>query len=530
MSTRGDVPSGSARAYPARELVAEEPIELRRNLDALRRARLFIVLLVAAVTVTAVVVSLLLPKTYRATATIVLQEDLSPFGSADVNAVIRQLATIERLLRTPDVLAEAAQEVPGESRTSLEDKVTSSVDSNANIIRVAAVDDTAQGAADIANAVARTFLEEQAAVERRQLADASTRLEQELTRLQARGGGADEISALRERIIELNVSQVSAGSDLQLAQAAEPPSDPYTPRPLRNGVLAFFGGLFLAVLIALGRDRLVPRIGGARELSRVTNLPILAGVPHVRHRFGRRPQLLNVIANEAYQTLQASIRFQLPPDRQRVILVTSAVAGEGKSNVAAGLGRALARVGEKTLLVSADLRFPTLHELFETGRSPGFAEILESNGSAPRTPSEIRAAFDEALRTSVDGGSDGNLDLIPSGNRPSNPATLLFSDALDGFFGAIASLPYSYVIVDGAPLLGIADSHALAKRAGSVVIVSRLERVTLEDVIEMRDVFDRLAIDPLGLVVVGAPRASSYIYADMRPEMVEEMRSGRIPA
>ena len=68
-----------------------------------------------------------------------------------------------------------------------------------------------------------------------------------------------------------------------------------------------------------------------------------------------------------------------------MILVTSSVEGEGKTSAAAGLARALARVGQKTLLISGDLRFPTLHELFKTPLSPGLSDILvaaSSNGAA----------------------------------------------------------------------------------------------------------------------------------------------------
>ena len=69
------------------------------------------------------------------------------------------------------------------------------------------------------------------------------------------------------------------------------------------------------------------------------------------------------------------------------------------------------------------------------------------------------------------------------------------------------------MIVDGAPLIGISDSHSLARRADGVLIVSRLERITLDDVIELRDVLDRLDAHTLGLVVVGTRRIGSYAYA-----------------
>lgn len=512
MSDRDSLEGGS-RSFSARDGPGEAPIEVRRHLDALRRARWPIVLFVSVVTLTVTVISLLLPDTYRATATIVLEESLSPFGSSDVETVERRLETIEQLLGTSRVLDGAAEQVPGETGKSLEDDVTSSVDDNANIIRISATADESAKSAAIANAVAATFLEAQQEAERRRLAEARRQLTEELTRLRTSGARPEEIEAVRQRISELTVSEVSAGSELELAQAAEPPEDAYAPRPVRNGLLAFFASLFVAVLVALGRDLLVPRVGGARELSRILNVPVLAGIPFVQRRFGRRrSNLLTAVANEAYQTLQASIRYELPPERQRLILVSSALEGEGKTHVASGLGRALARVGHKTLLVCADLRFPTLHDRFGLERAPGLSDVLERIGHNAHVPREV---IEGALKSPAQtyGRIAGNLDVLTSGTRPQDPSALLFGAALDRFFAGVAELDYSYVVVDGPPLLGIADAHPIAQRADGILVVSRLDRSTLEDAIEMSDLLDRLDVRPLGLVVVGVRRSLSYAYA-----------------
>ena len=234
-----DRDSSEGRAGSARDSVGEQPIEVRRHLDALRRARWFILAFVAAVTVTTVVVSLLMPERYRATATIVLEEPLSPFGGSDVETVQRRLETIQQLLGTNQVLDGAAASVPGETRDSIEDNVSSSVDNSSNIIRISAEADEPEKAAAIANAVAQTFLERQAATERERLAEARRQLESELNRLRAAGARPEEIEAVRQRISELTVSEVSAGSELELAQPAEPPDEPFSPRPIRNGLLAF---------------------------------------------------------------------------------------------------------------------------------------------------------------------------------------------------------------------------------------------------------------------------------------------------
>ena len=94
-----------------------------------------------------------------------------------------------------------------------------------------------------------------------------------------------------------------------------------------------------------------------------------------------------------------------------MILITSSVEGEGKTSVAAGLARALARVGQKTLLISGDLRFPTLHELFKTPLAPGLSDILVAASSNGARPERCSTAIDESVQI-VFGGVGDNLHVI----------------------------------------------------------------------------------------------------------------------
>jgi capsular exopolysaccharide synthesis family protein len=507
------VAEGAPRPY-RRESIAEQPIEVRRHLDALRRSRKLILAIVVAFTGTVFALSWFLPETYRAQARIVMQDTPGLLRSSDADSLQRRLETIETLLTTPAVLRQAAGLV-GESEERLEDKVSASADSNANIINVAATDRQASNAAAIANAVANVFLEEQADVERERLQRARSSLFLALSDVIDRPDAAVQEQAIREQLSELRVSEAAAGSELQLAQPASVPSDPHTPRPVRNTILALFASIFLGVLVAIGRDQLVPRVGGPRELSRLTDLPVLIGIPYVRRRL-KSLKKLSAIEHEAYQTLQATIRFQLPSERQHVILVTSALEQEGKTKVTASLGRALARAGQKTLLISADMRGPRLHEVFDSEQSPGFSELLailaHDPGASPR----------DLLEDLVRVQRNANLHVLPSGARPSNPAQLLSGDALGRVFDAVYTMDYGYVVVDGPPLLGLADSHLLAQRVEDLLMVARLDRLTVDNVIEMRELFDRMDVNPLGVVVIGAQRGVSPSYLSSSPRAVED--------
>lgn len=493
---------------------SEQPIELRRHLEALRRGRLPIVAFVLATAALALAASLLLPKSYVATAKIVREDQAALLSTPDVDSVKRELETIEQLITTPALLERAAEQI-GRSGDELDGKVTSSVATDANLISISATADNRYDAQLFANAVANTFLTEQREAEERRLALARSKLLAELEGLRGQPGSDVEVQAIRERLSELRLREASVGSELRLAQPAEMPDGPASPKPVRNAVLAFFAALFIAVLAALARDQLVPRVRTPRDLSRLTEVPVLGGVPFVGRR-SRSVRGANPVEHEAYQSLQASLRFQLPPDGPRIVLVTSALAGEGKTTVTASLGRALARAGEKTLVVSGDLRRPRLHDLFGVDRAPGLLELLAS-ADADGTIG-AKAMADSVLSVPE---PRGVLGVLPSGAAASESMRLLFGSGLAVLVDRLRGSDFAYVLVDSPPLLGVADSHVLARAADAVLLVARLDRLTPDNVMDARDVLDRLGVHPLGFVVIGARRAASYYYGPGVPVFEE---------
>jgi capsular exopolysaccharide synthesis family protein len=490
--------------YTAAAPSPDQPVETGRYLDALRRSKLLIVLIVLPLTAVVLGVSLTLPKTYRATAKIVVESASDPLESSDVESVERRLATINALLTTRETLRLAARKVPGETAATLDEVVGSSVDPGANIVNVVATDESARGAARIANAVATTFVNGRRRIERRRLDRARGALLRALAPLEGRRGeqAAAERATIRERLTDLNVSAAGTGAELGVAEAARPPVAAYAPRPVRNAVFGFFGAIFIAVLAVLARAQLKPMVSGSRELSRLLELPVLAEVPYVRRGIGHRPQTLSSIEYEAYQTLQAAVRRQLPATGQRTVLVTSALPGEGKTEVTAALGLVLSQAAARTWLVSADMRWPKLHELFDVEQTPGLSEVLvgAQNGG---TSGLFQLS---AART-----GSGRLHVLASGRTPPDPAQLLASDALDGFFEEVEQSEYDYVLLDGPPLLGLVDSQLLAQRVDGVLLVCRPDRLTPETALATRELLDRLDVQPLGVVIVGA-RGRSHFY------------------
>jgi Mrp family chromosome partitioning ATPase len=521
MSERIDTGELERRTGARRSAAAEEPIEVRRYLDAVRRGLPLILAITFVLAVTVYVVSSTLPKRYKATASIVQRTGAVIDQTGNVDSITRDLNTINSLVTTDSVLESVAGKIPGTTIDDLRDNVSSSVDPNANLIYVTAKDGDPRTSATIANSVARTFVSEQADIQRRQYEQARAELQDELTRLEAAGNDRVQERAIRDRISQLAVSIATAGIDLAVAQPADVPDAPDTPRPLRNTALGIVLGLFLGVLVALGRDQLVPRISGSRELSRLLDLPVLVTVPYVPRR-GRRARVLSGIEYETYQTLATSVRFSLPPsDGPHVVLVTSALHAEGKSTVTMRLGRALAHAGHRTLLVSADMRWPTLHELAEVPLEPGLADLLQDLPDAPPTK-DARTRVTEAIR-SAPHQRRGALDTLPSGRKPADPTNLLADVGLDLVFDTLVDLDYSYIVVDAPPLLGIADTRALARRATSLLYVARMDRVTLENIVDAGDVIDRMDRPGLGMVVIGVRSEASPYYLTGRVPALEDV-------
>ena len=485
--------------YAAPDVTSDEPVEVGRYADALRRSKWLVLLIVVPLTLLVYFISAQLSDKYRATSKIVLQGGADPI-SGDAQADERRLATIKTLLTTRANLRRAAGRLNDETANTLKDKVASSVDPTANIIDVTATDDTARGAAAIANAVATSFLARERIVERQRLAAARARLVRALQALEGVRGeqAAIERADIRDQITQFDVNAASRGTELALAEAAQPPEDPYSPQPLRNAIFALFAATFLAALVVVARAHLRPRVSGPRELSRLLGIPVLAEIPFVRRRLGGRTNTLSTAEYEAYQTLVAALRMQLPPKRQQIVLVTSALQGEGKTEVTAALGLVLSQTGRKTWLVSADMRRPKLHELFDVAQAPGLSEVLVSWRHDENGKSVMNARKGPSLAPP----GDGSLHVLASGRTPPDPAQLLASSALDAFLEQIQESDYDYVLLDGPPLLGLVDSQVLSQRVDGVLIVGRPPHLSPKNAVDLEQLLERLRVQPLGLVIV----------------------------
>jgi capsular exopolysaccharide synthesis family protein len=186
------------------------------------------------------------------------------------------------------------------------------------------------------------------------------------------------------------------------------------------------------------------------------------------------------------------------------LLVTSAIAGEGKSTVAACLAVTTAESGTRTLLVECDLRKPVLAERMGIKEGPGLSDYLTGHAD-PRQILQPVAGIVERLNGSgptLTAGQSGsaNLVCIAAGRRVPRPAELLASERFRSFLTEVSDV-YDTVILDTPPLLPVADTLAIVPDVSALVVCIRLEHTTREQALAAQSALDRLPERPVGLVL-----------------------------
>jgi polysaccharide biosynthesis transport protein len=277
--------------------------------------------------------------------------------------------------------------------------------------------------------------------------------------------------ALLAKLQEVQVAENQNVGNARVIEAAKIPEEPVASRKrlilAAGGVAGLLLGIAAAFLIDL-LDQSVKTLRESRELFGYT----LLGVIPAFGRTGKLSQLglerertapriisrdmPNLMVQEAYQMLQANLKF-LSSDRElKTLVVTSSMTGEGKSEVAANLAAAIAQVGRRVLLIDADMRHPTQHVAWNLSSSIGLSHVLVGQN-------EVHEAIQEVIP---------NLYLLPSGVTPPNPIALLDSNRMATLLSDFSGR-YDFVIFDTPPVTACADASVLGRMTDGIVLVVR---------------------------------------------------------
>ena len=329
--------------------------------------------------------------------------------------------------------------------------------------------------------------------------------------------------SLQTKLKEAQISSGLKSSNIRIVDPAMVPSTPSRPAKTRNIALAILVGLVGGIGLALLREYLDNTVKTPDDVETLTDLPSLAVVPtfadsegaRTRSRFfniassNGHEERIELVAqhlpksqmSEAFRALRTALLLSQADRPPQVILVTSALPREGKTTAAANLAVTLAQLGDKTVLMDADLR------------KPGVGRVLNLSTAKYAGLSSYLAGVSTLDVVTVLHPVIPNLAAIPTGPLPPNPADLLSSRKL---VEAIAELreKYKFVVIDTPPIMAATDAVILSVQADGVVLVVRSGETPKEAFTRTRELLVSVKAHMLGVVLNAvSSRAPDYYYS-----------------
>jgi non-specific protein-tyrosine kinase len=418
-------------------------------------------------------VTILTPKSYKATAQLFVQSNGSSDPALQYQAVAfaQQLVqTYTQIVDTPDVIHSVQRDLDHPlSDTQLRGKISASAPPLQTILNISATDGDANRAARIAESAARAFVS--------------------VAQSYATPSG-DNSPSVR----------------LFITQDALTPSSPDSPKVVLNLALGLVFGLLVGIALAVARDILDNRIKNADDLAKISNSPTMGVIVEdpktQRHPIATRAGTRNMRA-ENFRQLRANLQFANVNRHPRVIAVTSSIPGEGKTTVAINLASTLAEAGFSVCLVDADLRRPTVAKVLGLLSPVGLTSVLIH-----------QIDLTEALQN-----AGSSFYVLTSGPTPPNPSEVLASSYVRDVIRSLLD-KVDYVVCDTAPLLPVADGSEVAALADGTLLVARMGLTTDTHVKRSTHTLDRVDATLLGVVLNRVPprRSSEYGYTYYRAE------------
>ncbi|MFP4336367.1 MAG: GumC family protein [Halothece sp.] len=348
--------------------------------------------------------------------------------------------------------------------------------------------------------------------------DTFPKLEQRQQRLQRQlETSQSTYEALLERLQQVRIQENQKQGNARIVEAASIPNNPISPQIMLNLALGGILGAMLGIATALiidARDRTLKTV---QEIKDRLGYTLLGSIPLL----GKQASMLPMqdqprsAVSEAFRMLQANLKFSQVDEKLKVIVLTSAVPNEGKSTVTANLGLALAELGNRVLIVDADMRRPSQHQVWEEPNSVGLSNVLVDQSDISTVAKEVHP----------------NLELLTAGAPPPNPIALLESQRLADLLDK-CSQAYDYVLIDTPPIAVGADAALLGKLAQGTLLVVRPSVADLTSVDNTKEMLQRSGQPVLGMVINGVnpsdePDSYYYYYAQGYYYETKEEESGK---
>ncbi|MES2785443.1 MAG: polysaccharide biosynthesis tyrosine autokinase [Pseudomonadota bacterium] len=305
---------------------------------------------------------------------------------------------------------------------------------------------------------------------------------------------------LLQRLKQVNVVADLASNNITVVDKAEAPLLPFKPNMRQNVLIGLAIGLVIGLCLVFALEYLDDSIKMPDEVERALGVPLMGIVPMAPKRPGTGTVALEVHRDprsgiaEAYRSLRTALQFSTTDGAPRRLVITSTTRDEGKSTTALSLAISFAQLGQKVLLIDADMRNPSVHKLLGVTNDFGLSNLLSGDYGAETLIQETEIP---------------NLVIMAAGPIPPNPVDLLMGPKFSAVIEQAASHGVHYVLVDAPPLLGIADSVVLGNQIQNILFVVHAGRTRKS---QIKDALRRLrmaGLAPRGIVLTQVRHGSA---------------------
>ncbi|MFK0731257.1 MAG: GumC family protein [Gloeotrichia echinulata GP01] len=283
------------------------------------------------------------------------------------------------------------------------------------------------------------------------------------------------------------------------------------PNLQQNLLLGAVVGLMLGGIAAFVREASDDAVRTTAELEKQFALPLLGTTPKlppaksresvIKLPFGKpevfAPWTIQILQSpprwESLDLIYKNIELLNSVATLKSLMITSALADEGKSSLALGLAMSAARLHKKVLLIDANLRDPSLHKQLNLPNEQGLSTLLESDVSLPN---QIGLQY----------SGSSYIDILTAGPTPADPANLLSSPRMMQLMATFEE-NYDLVLIDASPVIGLVDAMLIASSCRSVVMVASMGRVTRSQIAQATAMLSKLNL--IGVVANGVSNSTS---------------------
>lgn len=296
---------------------------------------------------------------------------------------------------------------------------------------------------------------------------------------------AELIANTIAKVLPERIANIVEGSLAKVVDTASYPAKPSSPNHVNNLILGFLFGAVLGVFIVVLQEFLSISIREEEDITQICQQPILAEVPDMsqadkvagygycaekrKPREGAHSVVLDINSSfavaEAYNLLRTNLQYSFADEEAcRVIGISSAISGEGKSVSAINLACSMSQLNKRVLLIDCDMRKPTVAEKLRLKKKPGLSGLLTG-----------QCTITEAVQTYQDERARCSFYAISAGQNPPNPIELLSSHRMSVVLQAIRK-SFDYVILDLPPVCEVSDALAVKQSVDGILLVVRQNR------------------------------------------------------